>query len=711
MINLKNSLVVGIIALFLATASCSFTNGPTEVDPKDEGKLTNLVALVLLRNHFNPAELDDDFSEELFENFIEDMDPAKRYFLASDYKDFEKYRLRLDEEIQESQANFFDVVYKRLQKRQKQTESLTTEILEEGFDFSTNESIETDYSKIAFAKSETELRNHLRKMLKLTTLSFYADLKLEQEQNDSIESPKSDEELQQEALKSIKKSTMENFDLLEDVERKDYFSIYLNAMTSIFDPHTNYFAPRNKERFDQSMSGKLEGIGARLQKTMDDIKIVEVLTGGPAWKSEELEVGDKIIKVAQEGDSIPTSIVGMRISDAVELIKGPKGTKVYLTVKKVDGTIQQVVLERDVVLIEETFAKSAIINRNGKRYGMINLPKFYFDFNDREGRAAGDDIAKELESLQKEGIDGLVFDLRNNGGGSLREVIEMAGLFIDRGPVVQVAGKNGKHQAYDDRNPGTLYDGPMVIMVNEFSASASEILAAALQDYERAIVIGSDQTFGKGTVQYLENLNDWVRNSDMGELGAVKLTSQKFYRVNGGSTQLKGVVSDVALPSRYSYISIGERDEEHPLPYDEIEPAEIDKFTGYQNYAEAIDNSKARVKQDEEFSLISEQARWLKQQRDESTVPLAFEDYKQYLDDLEQRSERFDSIGDVKTGLEVSATQSELPRIKVDSSLAEKRERWFKNLKQDLYLEEAVNILDDLKMNNEKLTRTADGGE
>ena len=451
------------------------------------------------------------------------------------------------------------------------------------------------------------------------------------------------------------------------------------------------------------MSGKLEGIGARLQKKMDYISVLEIISGGPAWKSELIEVGDKILKVAQEKDTIATSIVGMRISDAVELIKGPKGTDVKLTLKKVDGSIEEITITRDVVQIEETFAKSLIGQDDEFRFGFINLPKFYFDMEDANGRAAGNDIAQEIKRLKTEGMDGLILDLRNNGGGSLREVIEMAGLFVDEGPVVQVALKDKRVRTLKDSDSGEiLWDGPLVIMVNEFSASASEILAAALQDYDRAVIIGSKQTFGKGTVQVFEDLNQWVRNNQFGDLGAIKLTTQKFYRINGGSTQLEGVKSDVVTPSRYSYIDVGERDEEFPLPYDEIPKADYSKFQGYANLAESIEKAQERIDANPNFKLLDDNAKWLSEQRDDNEIPLNFEAYAARLDRLEKETEKFESLSDYKNDLNFDILSYEKDLVKTDSALGDKRQAWIKNLKKDIYVSEAVNVLKDLRMNNIK---------
>jgi carboxyl-terminal processing protease len=700
---LKNNFILAVFTLLVATASCSFTNDT--VDPGDKEKeqlLVNLISHVLKRNHFSPADLTDEFSKDIFDNYIKDLDPGKRYFLESDYKEFQAYEYLIDDQIRDSKVDLFNLTYERLLQRQEESQKIFAELIEKPFDFSIDERINTDYDQIPYSKNKKELKDHWRKLLKLSALGTYYD-KVEEQKENPEEEQKSLVELEKETRAEIKKSMLENFDLNDDVERLDYFSVFVNTITTHFDPHTNFFPPQNKDRFDTSMSGKLEGIGARLQKKMDYISVLEIISGGPAWKSELIEVGDKILKVAQENDTIATSIVGMRIGDAVELIKGPKGSKVILTLKKVDGSIEDITLTRDIVQIEETFAKSVIGQDGAFRFGFINLPKFYFDMEDPNGRAAGNDISQEIKRLKTEGMDGLILDLRNNGGGSLREVIEMAGLFVDKGPVVQVALKDKRTRTLRDSDSGEiLWEGPLVIMVNEFSASASEILAAALQDYDRAVIIGSKQTFGKGTVQNFEDLNQWVRNNEYGDLGAIKLTTQKFYRINGGSTQLEGVKSDVITPGRYSYIEVGERDEQYPLPYDEIPKADYDKFTGYVNLAESIKKAQKRVDANPNFKLLDENAKWLSNQREDNDIPLNFIAYTERLDRLEKETEKFESLSDYKNTLDFDMLAYEKALVKTDSALGDKREAWIKNLKKDIYVEEAVNVLKELRMNNIK---------
>ena len=489
----------------------------------------------------------------------------------------------------------------------------------------------------------------------------------------------------------------EFFDFMEDLDDTDWFSVFINSITEEFDPHTTYFAPNVKKKFDIDMAGKLEGIGARLQKKGDYTKIAELISGGPAWRSGELEVGDVILKVAQaEGE--PLDIVGMRLDDAIEFIKGKKGTEVKLTIKKIDGSTKVVSLVRDVVELEETFAKTSVVEKNGRKFGIIDLPKFYIDFSEKNFRNSATDMALEVERLKQEKVEGLVIDLRNNGGGSLETAIDIAGLFISEGPVVQVKYKEGQARVRSDKDERIQWDKPLVILVNELSASASEIFAAAMQDYNRAVIIGSKQTFGKGTVQNVLPLNNYYKYPK--DLGALKMTIQKFYRVNGGSTQLEGVTSDIALPSRYTYMEIGERDEERPLEWDKINTADYKVWGKYENFDEVVNNSKKRIGSNPNFLLIDKNAKWLKEGQDDSLVYLNFDKYRKDIEKREKESEEFRPIYNYKNNLTFESPTYELADIEVDSVLAKKREIWHKNLSQDIYVEEALNVLSELKIKN-----------
>ena len=507
--------------------------------------------------------------------------------------------------------------------------------------------------------------------------------------------------IEEEAREVTKNTLDEFFDFVDDLERKDWFVQYLNTIVEEFDPHTFYFAPEEKERFDIGMSGKFEGIGARLQKKPEGAKIVEIISGGPVWRDQSLEVGDQILKVGQDGEE-PINIVGMRLEDAIKLIKGPEGTVVDLTVRKVDGTIETVSITRDVVELEESYAKSATIDAGNEKFGLINLPKFYVDFEDYSERNAATDVAKELERLKEAGAEGIILDLRDNGGGSLKTVVEMAGLFIKDGPIVQVRSSGQRKEVHEDKDERIQWDGPLVILVNELSASASEILAAAMQDYKRAVIIGSKQTFGKGTVQNVIPLDGIVRGNEHGELGAIKLTTQKFYRINGGSTQLEGVKSDIVVPDRYSYIDLGERDQQNPLGWDKITPADYEVWDGYIDFDDAVKKSKDRMATNEQIKLIEENARWVKEQQDENLISLRYDDYISKEQEAKKRAEKFKSLRDYDSKLSFSSLQYEKELFTQDSVLREKRNRWHQDLARDIYVEEAVNVLRDLHQNNIK---------
>tara|TARA_R110000868_G_scaffold720_2_gene5217 strand:- start:13889 stop:16060 length:2172 start_codon:yes stop_codon:yes gene_type:complete len=690
-----------LLLVLLAFASCSFTT-KTFADPDKDKLLVQVITYVLQQLHFDPIAIDDAFSKELYSNYIENLDPVKRYFYQSDIDDFKKFETTIDDQLKVYDITFFNVTYDRMLKRIEEAKVIYKEVLSEPFDYSLNESFNTDYEHVGFVKTKKEMKDRWRQQLKFSTLSNYDDIFTQEQQakeKDAAYVMKSEKEIEQEARESTLKSIDIYFnDYYDDLQREDWFSIYVNTIVEEFDPHTYYLAPKSKEDFDQKMSGKLEGIGARLQKRNDYIKIVELISGGPAWRSNKLEVEDIILKVKQENEEFPVNIVGMRINDAIKYIKGPKGTKVTLTIKKVDGTIKDVTITRDIVEIEETYAKASIVKKGDMKFGVIDLPSFYLDFNNYKKLNAAADVKKEIEQLKAEGMDGLVLDLRNNGGGSLPTVVDMAGLFIKDGPVVQVRSTGEPKHVLDDRDKNITWDGPLVILVNELSASASEIMAAAMQDYKRAIIIGSKQTYGKGTVQNVLDLNNWVRNSTSGDLGALALTTQKYYRINGGSVQLEGVKSDVVVPDKFSFIEVGEKDKSNPLPWDEIDAASYTTWDKYFDYDETIKKSKERMSNNEQLKLIEENAKWIKSKIDAKNFPLNYKVYKEEMKLNDMESKRFDAIGNYNANLtfESPAFEKEL-FVKDTTDLKEKRNYWHESLSQDVYVEEAINVLQDLK--------------
>ncbi|WP_223810282.1 carboxy terminal-processing peptidase [Psychroflexus gondwanensis] len=708
--KVRRNFVILLLVTLLSVTSCSFTTKDFDEDSDKDKVLIELITHVIEQGHFDMKEIDDEFSEAVFKDYIQGLDPIKRHFLASDFQDFEAFRTQIDDQIENKNLVFFNLTVEILTQRMEEAKGFYAELLEKPFNFQEQEMINTDYEKLEYASSTSELKKRWRQQFKFSTLSSFHDLKEEQVEkikNGEEVDKKSDVELEKEAREITKESIENYFDAMSNLERKDWFNLYINSVVSQFDPHTNYFAPQDKDRFDISMSGKLEGIGARLQKERDNVKIVEVISGGPAWTNGELEVGDLIQKVKQEDEAEPVDIRGMRLDDAVDLIKGPKGTKVTLTVKKVDGSSQTINIIRDVVEIEETYAKSSTVIKNGKSYGIINLPKFYFDMQDYDERNAASDIKKELIRLNEIGAEGLVIDLRNNGGGSLSTVVDIAGFFIENGPVVQVRDAKNNTEVLKDTDADVIWDKPLVILVNELSASASEILAAAMQDYNRAVVIGSKQTYGKGTVQNVVDLNRWMRNSSFGDMGALKITTQKFYRINGGSTQLKGVESDVAVPDRYSYIDIGERDYENPMPWDKIAPADYKTWRGYSNLEKVIASSRDRLSDNAQIKLIDENAKWINAQRNQNSYSLNYANYDREMAEVKNMSEKFDKINNYKTDLTYSSLPYEESLMAQDSSLTQKRKRWHESLSKDVYVQEAINVLQDLNVDESSIKLAA----
>lgn len=668
-------------------AFCFCTTNPNTDDTKAKTTLKN-VRNTLTYMHYRPQALDDNFSEEVFKMYFDKIDPAKRYFLQSDIDYFNHDIHNLDDYLNNQDLTFYHATVDTLYKRINEAKLYSEEIMKSPFDFNTNEDIIVGDELITYAKDKNEARDNWRKFLKYSTL-----LELLRLEEDSTQSNKEFSELEVIARKKVEEDISDFFRRLQKRKKDDYLSLYINSFTEKYDPHTNYLSPQDKDDFDVSISGQLEGIGAKLQDKKGYATIMEVVIGGPAWKDGQLEVGDQITHVKQKGED-PVNIVGMLLDEAIRLIRGKKGTEVVLTVKKKDGSVKDIKLIRDVIEQEEVFARSAIIEDNGEKYGIIYLPEFYTGLNNKKSRDPSDDITKEINELKKENIKGLIFDLRNNGGGSLEEVVEIASLFIPKGPIVQVRRSDGQLRILEDKNPEMLYDGPLVIMVNELSASASEIMAAAMQDYGRAVIIGSNKTFGKGTVQTFIPLDQ--RNFDPNEYGTLKVTIQKFYRINGGSTQLRGVTPDIVLPDLLTYADISESRSENALPWDQIKPVNFEKWKGNLDLEKIKANSKKRTEGNEYLKLIDEAARYYKDLEKIEKYSLNIEQFKADRKERELKSKQFDSINKYNSRLKVRSPQYELERFKQDTILKEKRKNWHKNLSNDFYLEESVNVLNDI---------------
>jgi carboxyl-terminal processing protease len=683
--------ISGIISLviYFEVSNVNFSSD----EPNKDRLLVDLVSYVLDKLHYDPQIINDDFSIKVYDDFIDAVDSQKRFLLKSDLELFSQFRLSIDDQINSSDITFFNVVYETLKKRIDEVENFYGEILEVPFNFQINEEINLDYENLDYASGSDELKKIWRKRLKLSALDGYASKKEIKDKEEVI----SEEEIEKESRTAISENLKDFFQFNNELERSDWFSIYLNSIVTQFDPHTSYLAPEAKEAFDQNISGKFQGIGARLFKRNQQVEISEIIIGGPVWRDNLLNVGDIIIAVAQSAEEEPTEISLMKLTDATDLIKGEKGTNVFLTVKRVDGGIEQVEITRDIVELEETYAKSSIIKDDSNIYGLINLPRFYVDFDDYGERNAASDIKKEILELKNKNINGLILDLRNNGGGSLKTVVDITGFFIEKGPVVQVKSIGGRKEILKDNDPSIIWDGPLVILVNEFSASASEILAAALQDYNRAIILGSKQTYGKGTVQNVVDLNNVISGNTYGDLGSLKITTDKFYRVNGGSTQLEGVKSDLILPNRYSYIDIGEKDLENPLSWDKIDPARYDNLVKVFNYAQAISNSKERIGQNKYFSIIDQHAKLIKSKQDDKIISLDYNSYKEDQEEFKLQSDKLKVIEEFNSPYLFEWNDNNLnTNSSYNDDMKEKRDRWIKSLQKDIYVDEAMNLLKDL---------------
>ena len=694
--------LLGILASGIISIVIFFELSDNKFDNPDKDKLlVELISVVLDRLHYDPKIIDDDFSRNVYNDYLKAIDPQKRFLLKSDIEKFDEYQLLIDDQIKSSNIDFFNLTYETLMSRVDEVESFYKDILDNPFNFNIDETLNTDFEQLEYAVNISDQIDIWRKRLKLSTLDGFITKKTIQEEKkplpgDEEKELKSDIDLEVESRNAILDNLKDFFDFNDDLERKDWFSIYLNSIVNQFDPHTIYLAPQAKDVFDQNISGRFQGIGARLLKKNQQVEIAEIIIGGPVWRDELLNIGDIILGVSQTPDEEPVDISLMKLGDAVDLIKGEKGTKVYLMVKRVDGGIEQVEITRDLVELEEPYAKSSLIFQDSKKYGFISLPSFYIDFNDYGQRNAASDIKKEILKLKNENVNGIIMDLRGNGGGSLKTAVDITGFFIDKGPVVQVKSIGGRKEVLKDTDPSIIWDGPLVILVNEFSASASEILAAALQDYNRAIIIGSKQTYGKGTVQNILSLNQFISGNTYGELGFIKLTTDKFYRISGGSTQLEGVKSDIIFPNRYSYIDIGERDLENPLSWDQINSASYSPLNKQLYYDKALENSKNRISKNEFFNIIDEQAKWVKEQQEDNIVSLNYDTYKLDMDNNKKESEKFKKIDDFKSNFRFEWLKDNLPGEKVPDEIVERRNKWIDNLKKDLYVDEAINILSDL---------------
>ena len=692
------------------------TQGKTEDNPKSKNeKIIQNVGMLLEEGHLSPRKINDDFSKLVMKRFIEDLDEDKTIFLQIDIDSFKRYETKIDDEIHGQKLESFYQISQSYTRRLQQSSEYFKNILSKPFDFTKDENIILDGDKVNYPTTETDKKEVWRKRLKYLVLSRYSDMVDDREKNklksttntpDTATSKngvvkekfvyKADSTLEREARGQVLKQIERYFTTLKNHNTSDeLFSSFINAITGAMDPHTNYFAPVDSRGFNEMMSGKFYGIGAQLKEEQSKIKIASLISGGPAWKSGELAVDDEILKIGQAGTEA-VDVTGYGVQDAVKLIRGAdKGSEVRLTVRKADGSSKVVSLKRDEIKLDDTFAKSAIIKGEHK-IGYIYLPEFYMDFDDPKGARCSDDVAKEVTKLKAEHVDGIVLDLRGNGGGSLPEVVKMAGLFIEDGPICQVKGRDEK-QAFQwkDRDKSILYDGPLTVMVDEFSASASEIFAAAIQDYKRGIIVGSTSTYGKGTVQRTIPLSPESENLQFAnkseDLGTVKLTLQKFYRINGGATQLRGVVPDVIIPDRLELAKAREKDNDAALAWDEISKSDYKLWTSNYNTDLIVASAKEQVKNNMTFKKMREKIDSIDKDNTKA-YSLNFNKYQLSQKKLKVRYKQLEELLKLPAELTIKNSAVDNEKLTTDKDKAEKNKRFLNTLKNDIYINEAVTV-------------------
>ncbi len=659
--------------------------------------------------HYSPKPINDAYAQEVYKHYFEMIDASKRYFMQSDMDEFSKHKTKLDDYLNQGNLTFYKLTIDRLYQRVDEIDKITQDILAKPINLDEDETLILEPKLRKNATNKNELAAEWKKYIKYNILQEMESLKAKEEtqkeKKDSVQKFKLKDTIKLEILSPEQrrvKATTEVKDLITDTFRRfkkrnkmDWFTVHMNAYTEVFDPHTNYYSPKNKEDFDTQFKGKVIGIGAIIQEKRGYLYLGPLTIGAPAWKSKQLSEGDKILKVKSKPNEDAVNVVGMLSDEAVRLIRGEKGTKVTLTVEKKDKSIKEVTMIREEVAIEDTFARSIIVNSaDGKKYGLISLPSFNADFEDAKGRNASDDIKNEILKLKPQGVQGIILDLRNNGGGSLTEVGDIMGLFMNAGPFVQVKDGNGKIQTLKNKTNSPIWTGPVVIMQNELSASASEILAGAMQDYGRGIVLGSPQSFGKGTVQTFVDLNRFLNTND--DFGSLKLTIQKFYRVTGESTQRKGIQSDIQMKDFFTYAEVGERYDDFALAWDKI-PAVAYQPMNYFSIQALQKASEARLQNNKNYQLIQESAQWKEKLDKEESISLKESKFDEVMKKRKAQIEKFKVLDKFNNGLKFTLNPDEMVREKNDEAFTKKTQNWTKNLQRDLYLQEAVNVISGMK--------------
>ncbi len=724
---MKKLLFAFVVLSALLTGSSSWadknmSSAVTEekVDKSVERLIGNLIRARLKRFHYTKKKLDDSLSEKAFDEFIKRFDFGRQFFLKSDVKSLAKYKYRLDDQMISGEHKLLNNTVDIYKKRIDELDAHRKEVFKKKFSFKTKEKLELDPEKRDYFKNKKELFAHWSKIYKNAVLNKYIaslesqkdlkkEIKEEKDKKKKKEKQKkilSDKEMRDKAHKSVNEKYERFFARLKKDRRMDHLEKFFNAVAGVYDPHTVYFPPKRKEDFDIDISGQLEGIGAVLQEDGPYIKVVRIVPGGAAWRQKELEVDD-IILYAAEAEGEPTDLVNMRVDDAVRYIRGKKGTEVRLTVKKADGSRKVIPIIRDVVQIEASYAKGSVLKHKdlGIKVGYIHVPKFYRDFNNAE-RSCTQDVLMELKRLKKENINGMILDLRNNGGGALQDAQEMSGLFIKEGPIVQIRSHNGDIDVLRDTNTNITYDGPLIVMVNRFSASASEILAGAMQDYKRAVIVGGEYTHGKGTVQAILDLSQSPMMNFLNKpLGAMKMTVQKFYRITGVSTQFKGVTPDIVLPDPMGYAENREQDLDYAIPWDTVPALKYDEWKKFSYKLPVLTKrSNIRVKKNKRFEKIVKSVNYLKKRKDDTEVSLnlaavlAEDEKNKKITESFKNEEENKSILVTKFEESLMAHENvrEQDKERWKKDFEQRKEDWVKSLTMDPMIEETLFIMDDI---------------
>jgi len=692
--------IIKYLIIIITINSLLFSLNETQ-NEEYEKLVTKITQKIIEKWQYSPKEVDDIYSILVYDVFMDRMDYDRKYFLTNEIFVFDQWREKLDDLIYDYEPEFFNLYIDTWKTRIGEIKYFINNLEIDELNFNKKEFLEINPDKRNYFKTKELLFEDWRKRFKFQILRKYWSLTEEDSTNYNSEfNGKLNKDILVKAYEKELKNSNRRFDRLISQDRNELYSIFINAYTQTFDPHTSYFMPSRKEDFDINISGRLEGIGARLREDGGYIKVVDIIPGGAAWRQGELKIDDLIIEVAQEGEE-PVNIVEWRSRDAVKLIRGKKDSEVRLTVNRADGSSQVIPIIRDIIIIEDTYSKSMLLEHKlvDHKIGYITLPKFYHDFKNEGGRNSADDIRNDLIRLNDAEVDGLIFDLRNNGGGALDDVVKMGGFFIEDGPIVQVNGRNNRKRILQDKDSNIIFDKPVVFIVNQYSASASEILASAMQDYKRAIIVGSEQTFGKGTVQRFINMDQFLtkNETDYSPIGSLKLTIQKFYRINGESTQYKGVIPDIVLPFKNDYKEIGERALDNYLDWDTISEAsydELERNNESVNYL--VENSKNRIANNSFFQEIISRRLVLEEKNNNSLISINQNDFIIRALKEKNESEEFIELIDEFKEFDLIDIVSFKDLDKLEKVELEKEIKLQDKLKKDFYLNETIFVLNDL---------------